>query len=548
MLADATTVPDGEIVRTDVCIIGAGPVGITLARELSAAKVDVVLLERGSSDPGSEREDPGTIVNVGLRYPLPDTRAFGIGGSIHSWLVDTPFGGGMGRLRELDEEDFQHRDWIPYSGWPFSKDELRPYYPRARALFDSSPPGTRDDDSWDAIQADSRLTGATGRICVRTFTFGNPAVFASEHRRQLEHRDSVLVLTNAVAATMQGYGRQASGVTVVTEGTSFTVVARTYVLAAGALETARILLCSQWSDSQGLGNEYDLVGRFFMEHPHYTSGLLIPQDEGLYAEGEEHRVYLREGIAVQRKYGLAPEVERQEGLQRSVLMLHPTVRSARLGLLGYSDRGARAIHQALDLRDRIRSEGITPGSVAAAVRSAPSAPYVLRFGTLKVWERLGRRAGWRRFTHPQAFKMTVMAEQLPNPESRLTLTPRRDRFGLAIGALDWRLRDEEVAGLRRTQTLIGAAFEDAVSVRVRSLLDRRESLPGLIGGAHHMGTTRMHDSPRHGVVDRHGRLHSTTNVYVAGGATFPTVGYANPTLTTLALALRLADHLLKADR
>lgn len=543
MLADGRTVPDGEEIRADVCIIGAGPAGITLARELSAAKLEVILLERGSSDPGDARVPPDTVVNRGLRYPLEDTRSFGIGGSLHDWLVDTPVGGGMGRLRELDDDDFERRDWIPHSGWPFGKDHLRPFLSRARALFDASDAGTRSDDAWEAVDLPGAFNDDAGRIRTRIFAFGNPAVFAAEYRRQLENREDVLVLTNSVAAEVGTDGAAASGIRVVTDGPSYRVTARAYVLAAGGLETPRILLCSPAPGTRTIGNEHDLVGRFFMEHPHYVSGLLVPTDPGLFDDRQQYAVHMRDGVPVQRKYTLAEDVVRREGLPRCVFMLSPSERTARLKLLTFGDAGIVAVQRSIDLRERLRTEGLSFGAARSMTAALVGAPHVLRFTAAKAVTRAGRRFGWKRYVRPQVFKIGAMAEQIPNPDSRLVLTGDRDAYRLPVAALHWRLSGQDLDGLRRTQVLLGEALAGAGHEHVGSLLERRSLLPGLIGGCHHMGTTRMHDSPRQGVVDRNSRVHGVSNLYVAGSSVFPTVGYANPTLTLLALTLRLADHL-----
>jgi choline dehydrogenase-like flavoprotein len=542
MLTDGRTVPDGEVIPTDVCIVGAGPAGIALARELSSAGLEILVLERGEAV-RQARGSEGTVVNLGLRYPVKTTRAFGFGGSINEWIVETPLGGGMGRLRELDEEDFERREWIPYSGWPFSKDVVRPFYTRARQLFGSDSVSHRPDDEWDTEGAANPFLNGGDSLQSRLFTFANPAIFAAEYRRQLENRENVLVLTNATVAEVQSTDSMATSVRVLAEGRSFSVVARAYVLAAGGLETARILLCSRTSGDHSLGNRHDLVGRFFMEHPHYVSGLLIPTDASLIQATEHHSIHMRDGVPVQHKISLSEETVEREGLPRCVFMLSPSRRTARLRLLSYSDAGTRSIHRALEMRNELRTNGRKTPPLRELSTALGMAPHLVRFGASKAITRAGAHLGAARYSEPQVFKIQAMAEQVPDPASRLILTDKRDAFGLPIGGLDWRLTDTDLAGYRRTQSLLGRGLRTAGHTRVRSLLEGRSLLPGLIGGCHHMGTTRMHTSPRHGVVDANCRLHEARNVFVAGSSVFPTAGYANPFLTTLALTLRLADHL-----
>ena len=138
-------------------------------------------------------------------------------------------------------------------------------------------------------------------------------------------------------------------------------------------------------------------------------------------------------------------------------------------------------------------------------------------------------------------------EQCPNPDSRVKLIGEQDALGLNRIALDWQLTDLDKRSLRRSQELIGAEFGRLGVGRFKLddwLLADDNSWPeDLHGGHHHMGTCRMSDDPKRGVVDRDCRVHGFDNLYVAGSAVYPTTGYVNPTLTVVALALRLADHL-----
>jgi choline dehydrogenase-like flavoprotein len=136
-----------------------------------------------------------------------------------------------------------------------------------------------------------------------------------------------------------------------------------------------------------------------------------------------------------------------------------------------------------------------------------------------------------------------MAEQAPNPDSRVRLARRRDRLGVPATVLAWRLGDLDWSSIRRTVELLGDCMRDAGVGEVVSTADHRRPPLAVYGNWHHLGTTRMHDDPARGVVDRHCRVHDVSNLYVSGGSVLPTGGYANPTLTVAALALRLADHL-----
>jgi choline dehydrogenase-like flavoprotein len=137
-----------------------------------------------------------------------------------------------------------------------------------------------------------------------------------------------------------------------------------------------------------------------------------------------------------------------------------------------------------------------------------------------------------------------MAEQAPNPHSRVMLDPREvDAVGMPRVRLDWRLTEQDRHSVRRSQEVIGDALAASGLGRLRNLLGEESPPAVLVGNAHHMGTTRMHDDPKRGVVDRDLRMHSVPNLFVGGSSVFPTGGFANPTHTLLALSIRLADYL-----
>lgn len=538
MLADGRTVPNGELLDTDVCVVGAGMSGITLAVELAAAGIDVVLLERGDRTPSVPRTRPDTVENIGIPYDVAASRAFELGGTAHTWGVRTPLGDGFGRLRELDPEDFESRSWIPHSGWPFGKDHLSPYYRRARSLFDSGQE-PRADLPNEAIDEPTPV-GFAADVEERTFLFANPGGFPGELRRRLEQSTAVIVLTNSTASEIKcdGSGPHVSSVEVKTSTThSYTVRAQAYVLASGGIETPRLLLASRGRHPGGIGNTHDLVGRFFMEHPHYDSGVLITsRGAKVFGRDTFHGMRLENGVPFQPTFSLPEPVVRQEGLNRSVFRFDAVP-------VGYVSVDKKAIHS-LEAAGQLR-RSITK-------RSRPESGYLPTTKTaVKGVHQIARLAMSRGIERLRAdaddrwFRMVVMAEQQPNPSSRVELRYERDRVGVPIGTLDWQLTGQDLASMQRSQQLMSTRLMEEGQRGARSLLRDGQLPTRLIGGHHHMGTTRMHPSERQGVVDPDGRVHGVGNLYIAGSGVFPTSGYANPTLTLLALTLRLGDQLTR---
>jgi choline dehydrogenase-like flavoprotein len=499
-------------VESEVCIIGGGPAGITLARELAGQPFRVALLESGGLAPDRRVRSLLVGENVGLPYdPLHRTRASALGGTSELWA---------GTCRPLDEIDFESRADVPGSGWPFGRVHLLPYYERAHQVCQLGP-FAYAPEAWHEPTARPALPFRGDRVATTIFQFSQPpARFGRVYRDDLARSENLTVYLHATAVDLE-VGRDGADVTrarvACLRGPAFSVSARIFVLAAGGIENARLLLLSDAVLLAGLGNQHDLVGRFFMEHPHLASGVLTladpPPSTTLY---ETHRV---RGTAIQGGLTLSPEVIRREGLLNYSVLLKPRVPpllAALRQMRGSLRRRVLSDHVWQRLKDGVLR------SRALEVRDLPPA---------------GPRAGLTR-------TLLSRTEQAPNPDSRITLAEKRDVLGRRRVRLDWRLSSIDKRSLRRALEILTEEFAAADLGRLKSAVDADDTgWPATpYGGFHHMGTTRMDDDPRRGVVDRHGRVHGVSNLFVTGSSLFPTVGYANPTLTIVALALRLADH------
>lgn len=543
MFADGRSVPPGETITTSVCIVGAGPAGIALARSLDAEGVDLVLLERGERMGNGRNEDLGNAVNTGIPYSIDKSRGTGFGGTLHKWLVSTPLGDGFGRLREFAADDFAERSWIPASGWPFEKDELRPYYRAARTWFDLPWPSDDPEPIWDKQLGSNPISqAARGAILTEVFAFASPGSFASSAARRLENSESTLVLTNssAVNLSLDHTGSRVSAVCVATETGRYTVAPRVTVLAAGAIENARILLVSRDRQPDGVGNAGGLVGRYFTEHPRFTAGVLEPSVT-LQRDTSIWDIHLRDGVPVQRKYRFNPDVCRAERLPNSVFFFRECAPKPELRAALRSRRAYRAVVAARSLKG------------LSGRQRQPDQAWRLSRDVLLGLDELLAVVGRQFFETPvsqsrlrrleRALTIEVMAEQVPNAESRVTLHDQCDRWGVPKASVAWQLREADLVGAFRGLELFKHHLERAGVGRVHTLLSPDEPPPRLFSASHQMGTTRMAATPGGGVVDGDSAVFGIKGLYVTGPSVFPTGGDANPTLTTVALAIRLARHL-----
>lgn len=529
MLIEAITVPDGAVLEFDLCIVGAGAVGITIARALSATRHRVCLLESGGLDEEAASQELAKGDSVGVPYFALDETLFRVfGGSTARW---------DGWCRPLDPMDFRHRSWVPHSGWPISAAELDDYYRRAQAVCDL-PTFRYHPGDWSGEIPPLYRPPFVGRT-LRTVIWQKaspPTRFGSLYRDDIKQATNITAYlhANVVRIRVNRERTLVRELDVATlDGPKFAVRARCYVVATGGIEAPRLLL------SSNIGN--DLVGRFFMEHPHVSIGRVQldqttpgarPQvaaiDRGW--SGALARLALeRPKGGIKCAYALTHDVQEQ----RQILNLSAHLR----GVGQPSDPAAARL--ASGMRSPLRTLRRMP------LRGRYSVPTQLRQFLRSLPTTLAE--GYDRFIRrPRQLELYCRTEQAPNPDSRVTLSGERDVFGVPRVKLDWRLAEIDKRTVRESLMLIGDELArtgvGAVEPEPWVLSDDDDWGPSLRGGHHHMGTTRMSEDPTTGVLDPNCRVHGMDNLYISGPSVFPTGGFSNPLLTAVALALRTADH------
>jgi choline dehydrogenase-like flavoprotein len=529
LLTDARALDDGSEIRADVCVVGAGPAGITIARALADAPLDVCLMESGGFEPElwTQRLYRGEI--AGRPYFGLDRCRFRLfGGTSNRW---------GGWCRPLEPLDFEARSWVPLSGWPFGIQAVVPYHQRASQLLglNTSEFSTRH---WRAIAPEPGIRLPEGTFENQVFQYSPETNFGQEHREALVDAPRVRTLlhANAVELELAVGGRSLRRVRAMTRhGRVISVAARAFVLAAGGIENPRLLLASNSQRPKGIGNEHDWVGRCFMEHPHAPLAHFVPASPAARRDFYRKHIYGRHRI----RGVLAPSAK----LQRAA------------GLLGcsiaveapYFTFGTPFLEWPPELTFGMRRAAHWVDNTIAWLAS-DAAQFL--YGLPRRWSALAQarrvaRQGARFRAHPTAYPLYLRAEQRPNPRSRVVLSARRDALGSPQARLEWHLSAEDTESLWRNATELKAAIEAAGIGRVvlPEGVERERWRERIIGAPHHIGTTRMSADSKLGVVDEHCRVHSVENLFVAGSSVFPTAGYANPMFTIISLALRLADRL-----
>ncbi len=531
MFVDARQISSHAEVRADVAIVGAGAAGITLALALIGRGLSVCLLESGGMEFGWQNQLLYSGLNVGLPYfDLDVCQLRYLGGSTNAW---------GGWSRPLDPIDFEPRPWIEPSGWPFAMSTLAPFYRQAHEICQVP------SDDYDPERAMAELRHPRAKLLpfdpalleTTIYRFSPPTRFGQVYRESLRRADGLRCYLNAnvLAIKTDASARTVTRLVVgAMSGVRFEVAAKHYVLAAGGVENTRLLLLSDDVAAAGLGNQHDLVGRFFMEHPHTKRELIVPARRlasGIY--GEKFH-----GRAIVARMSLPDALMRSERLLNYSANLHAVY-------FGQDTQGWLALRKAiLSLSRARRSDPYVrlPPYGRKGLSRRQVVDMLKRFDQVAV-------AGVLRLFQPnrfiKGFVLESKPEQAPNRNSRITLDDARDAFGLRRVKVDWRMLPIDRRTVVRGEEIIDAELR---RMGIGSLVPLPETEieawpDSLEGGWHQLGTTRMHADAEHGVVDPNSRVHGMSNLYIAGGSVFPTSGTAPPTLTIVALALRLAAHL-----
>ncbi|MCB0335352.1 MAG: GMC family oxidoreductase, partial [Bdellovibrionales bacterium] len=274
MIIDTLSLDSKDPIKADVCIIGGGAAGITIAMELDKAGISVAILESGGLDPDGNTQSLSDGTNTGRPYfPVIATSTRYLGGNTNRW---------GSWCRPLDAMDLEPRDWVPHSGWPVTREELDPYYLRAHTVL-----GLRDYNydvasflkSIDSTGLDE-IDFDSDEILTKIWQFKKPPRrFGKDFREDLSQSENISLYLHAIVTDIV-LAENGTGVRELSvknfEGFHTQAVAKHYILASGGIENPRILLASRNQDPNGVGNQNDNVGRYFMEHPHlHRNGMLL---------------------------------------------------------------------------------------------------------------------------------------------------------------------------------------------------------------------------------------------------------------------------------
>jgi choline dehydrogenase-like flavoprotein len=511
MHVDASKLQPNSIIEGDICIIGTGPAGLSMAMDWMNTPYKVILLESGGFEYDDKVQDLLAGEGTGQRYfPLRSTRLSLFGGTSGHWA---------GMCSPFDEIDFEKRDWVPDSEWLITRKDLNPYYEKAHQPLKLGPydydltywqkqapnlnPFPLDEKViWNKIWQLSNVAGWKGGF--------KPAykdlIVDAKNIHLYTYATAINIMANEPVNSIQEV--------IIKNHTNNTqkVRAKHFVLATGAIQNARMLLAANEQAKKGLGNDNDLVGRYFMEHLEVDTAemwLLKPFPTDLNTFNQK--------LMFWNELAIRKEVQREEKILNGTCGLAPTA---------YARNKAPVI-------DTWQNED-------------PRKSLDNFFNSWHEAEEKAKALDQGAIT--RAFTFQTRMEQSPNPDSRVTLSEKKDALGVPLANLNWALTPLDKRSLRRINQIIAKEVGKAGIARIKLhdfLVDENDdSFPkSTNAGWHHMGTTRMGTTSKKGVVDIHCQVHGINNLHVAGSGCYVTAGAPNPTLTLVAFALRLSDRI-----
>ncbi len=508
-----------------ICILGAGLAGLLVATRLARAGWRVIVVESGGDSFDAAIHDLNTIEDPSGLYNHALTGRFReFGGNSRYW---------GGRLIPLSQHDLGARPYLSLPGWPISLQELAKYQQDVETMFGLGT-GSYEEDLLEQLDPDGLLPRGDPDLTCRwskipSFRRTN---LAAQLKHELARRDNVEIWLGATVCEFeldQLAGRLSGIVARDFNGRRLTVTAREFVWAAGAIESTRLLLLLDAASEQRAFQGCKALGRYFQEHAKAVVGRIRPIDSVM-----TNKLFAYRFAGLGRRY--------------LYLELTPAAQATDEVASAYAEVALDLLPNSPLALARSLLRGIQQRKLALTVPDAGRLAGHVRYLVRGAYWYLARRQ--MLMSSDTGLKLEITAEQMSDPSNRITLSPRRDRLGVPMARLDWRLtdRDEHTfqsamrriagywtrSGFERICPIEWAPGISRSSTRVIDVADQR---------AHPSGSTRMGTDPRTSVVDSDLRCHHVPNVSVVSTSTFPSAGSINPTMTLMQLALRTADAL-----
>jgi choline dehydrogenase-like flavoprotein len=516
MFADFNEENAPNFFSADICIIGSGAAALAMLTRMYATNLRVLVLEGGGEHVTPENQLLNDVITPYHPFDGARTGRFRVfGGSTIRW---------GGQALPLDQMDFKKRDWVSHSGWPISYETVAAYYPEVDHFLNVEPVSYRER-AYD-LSNDKPLP-ADENLQLRFSKWSPTPNLRNQYREQIGKSSNVVLIKNAsvTTITLTDNHRSVQSLTIKNQANKTGQVrAKQVVLACGGIENARLLLASNQQLAHGVGNAQDLVGRYLQDHPNTEVGTLFPSS--LKQQAYLNYFYIKKTRILPRLFISEDFLTRNKVLNTNAYIQYQS-----------ADDDAFSIAKEL-YRKQARGE-FSLHEVKLALRLTKKLPQLIETAKQYYFHH-------KVYTPQGIARVNLMMETPPSPNNRVRLSSELDTLGMPKAIIEWQIDALMRQTLLACTSLVGEYFARAGlgELQLDDWLNQDDWAAHIKDAKHHIGTTRMASSPSEGVVDENCLVHGVANLYIAGSSVFPTSGHSNPTSTLLALALRLADHLL----
>ena len=533
----------------DVCIIGAGPVGLSVAREFVDSDLKVVVLESGGIALGGHADDlsePASDAVYGTTSFITNVRHYG--GNSNAWNIIRNDGVMGVRFATLEEVDFQLRPGVEDSGWPIGPGDLAPYYRRAAENWKLAPNGFSPSAQYRTEVLD--MIEASGKLETSMFQFPDAAHARENFRALIDAAPNIVTYYNATACRLvpDSSGRRVESVLIKPSADKeITISARQFIVSASGMGSCQLLLSSPTGKGYEFGNSGDSLGRYMIDHPFINGGQIILKDRTFLDDMLVFDIDERLGAFSMGYLHLSTALARSEKLPNLNMMLFPRHKgqskaSARLSM------HKRAHGAAVRCRNALRRKQIP--ALEDVFHAIVGSPLILG-DIVRLYtdpQVNPGRGGWSKKAPPSKrydrLEVLHLAEQLPHRENRMYLSAETNRLGMRKITFDYQLHEDDIKAFKRAQHVMAQAIKESGLGEFEITFAGTDEIDLVaMSCGHHMGMMRMGIDPAHSVVDANSKVHETENLYVASTGTIPAGGSSNPTFTAITLGLRIADRL-----
>ncbi len=531
MIINTSQQNENFIDNSDICIVGAGPAGITLAKEISKNEsINISIIESGdlNFDSKNQKLNSGECLEFGnyphKNYSVSHARIRQFGGTSNVWA---------GWSGPLEKNDFKERLWIDKSGWPISYQDLEEHYKKSQSILNLSE-FIYDKTIYDYYPK-SYSNNYLKEFNNVFWQFSKPPVkFNHKYFQHLKNKKNIKLFLKNTVTDLIKVDNKIVEIISIKNSVKYKFKSKIFVLACGAIENAAILLNFIRKNPTDEFNNPN-VGKYFMEHPHCTIGYGYTKDNSnkFLSCYSKNKIKQFNNVSFLSGVVIPDQIQKENCITNCVSV--------------FLENNFLEIQSAVILRYNVALKAFNFSFIKFFIQFLKDIKKI-NISFLEILK--------NSISKKKKFYIISRIEQVPNKNSQVYLSNTKNKYGSYLPVLDWQMKKQDLktlivnfneikSNLEKNNIADVYPFDFIKKIEKDEINDKwdKSLKKEVFGVGHHMGTTRMGNDKNFSVVDSNLKIHEIDNLYCSGSSVFPTCGYINPTLTIVALSLRLAKHL-----